>query len=268
LAAPYDPQLELLLLKDVRDPKLWDVRMLQIGKALPNKERHPTLGTRPLNQEDLLATLGTFTTVTFDALRKLAVSVSEHDKKAYYHLWNVVGWHLGIGDSKALRKLTRDRAITSWPDNNLLPLDVEEMDALYRRLGERLQGGTDEGRRLAKTLVQELSHPLPRPLDRAPAFFVRYFIGDAHADELEIEKGGYAELLTCRTGALERSARRAPYGRLARLTFPPVSQALTRYALRAFVSQARGRDAGITIEPATAARWGIQTGPEVRSPLR
>jgi hypothetical protein len=142
------------------------------------------------------------------------------------------------------------------------------MDALYRYLRERLQGRTDEGRRLAKTLVQELSYPLPRPLNRAPAFVVRYLIGDFHANQLEIQKGGYSELLTFRTGALERVARRAPVSRLGRLTLAPLSQVLTRYALRAFVSQSRGRDRGIMIEPATAARWGVQTGPEVRAPLR
>jgi hypothetical protein len=271
LMAPYEPPLDLMLLADFRNPRLWDVRMVEIGQERPGKDG-PKVGYRPLNQEDLLATLGTFTTVVFDALEKLAVPFSEHDKRAFYHLWNVVGWHLGIGDAKALKKLEPERptqgATQPWPGNNILPLDVEEMDALYRRLAARLQGGTTEGRRLTKTLVQELAYPLPRPLDRAPAFFVRYFVGDRRADLLEVERGGYFELLTSRTGALQRAARRAPNSRLGKLTFSPLSQAVTRYALRTFVSQSRGKDRGFVIDPATASRWGVQTGPEVRSPVR
>lgn len=270
LRAPYKPPNELLLLADFPNPRLWDVRMLEIHQELPGQKR-PKIAYQPLNQEDVLATLGTFTTVVFDALEKLAVRFNEHDKRAFYHLWNVVGWHLGIGDTKALNRLKPERpagAIKPFPGNNILPLDVEELDAVYRRLATRLQGGTAEGQRLTKTLVQELAYPLPRPLDRAPAFLVRYLIGDARANQLEVERGGYAELLTARTGALERVARRAPHSRLGRLTFSPLSQAVTRYALRTFVSQSRGRNRGFVIDPAIASRWGVQTGPEVRLPLR
>src|SRR5262245_52451265 len=66
LQAPYKPPLDLLLLADFPNPRLWDVRMVQIGQERPGKER-PKLGYVPLSQEDLLATLGTFTTVVFDA---------------------------------------------------------------------------------------------------------------------------------------------------------------------------------------------------------
>jgi hypothetical protein len=44
-------------------------------------------------------------------------------------------------------------------------------------------------------------------------------------------------------------------------------QALTRYALREFVARSRGSDRGLQIDPAIAARWGVQIGPEVR-PVR
>jgi hypothetical protein len=47
-----------------------------------------------------------------------------------------------------------------------------------------------------------------------------------------------------------------------------LSHTVTRYALRAFVAQSRGSERGFSIDPRIANQWGIQTGPEVRQPLR
>lgn len=230
--------------------------------AVPQASR---VTSQPLNQEDLLATLGTFTTVTFAALAKLSVPFDAHDQEAFYHLWNVVAWHLGIGEAQALNGI-REAQASNWPENNLLPLGVEELDALYYRLAERLQRPTEQGQRLAKALMQELRYPMPRPLQSAPDFIVRYLIGDEHADQLDIGRGGYAELLIRHTGALERVARLAPSSLVGRATLRPISQLVTRYAMRAFVAQSRGSDRGVAIARPVARTWGIQTGPEVRAP--
>ncbi len=284
-----------------QEPTRWEVRMLAIGEDKPSSlpavgaaegdpaeateedaafmgadaegseaaaeavPQAPQVTSQPLNQEDLLATLGTFTTVTFAALEKLAVPINERDKEAFYHLWNVVAWHLGIGDAQTLGGIGGSQP-SAWPANNVLPLSVEEMDSLYRQLAIRLQGPTEQGRRLAKTLVQELSYPLPRPLQGAPEFIVRYFIGDTCADELDVGRGGYAELIIRHSGVLEGIARRAPSSLVGRATFRPISAVVTRYALRAFVAQSRGNDRGVTIARPIAGQWGIQTGSEVRPP--
>jgi hypothetical protein len=261
--APYHPEHGRLFVADfVHPPSLWDVRMARIGE-----ETDEGVTSEPLNQEDLLATLGTFTTVTFEALEKLGISFDDDDKRAFYHLWNVVGWHLGIGDATTLADSATGKK-DSWPDNRIFPLEVQEMDELFNRLRRRLQGPTEQGRRLAATLVQDMSYPLPGPIQGGPAFVIRYLIGDHHADELEIEAGGYAELLIRRTRALERLARRTRTSLLGQLTLLAVGQALTRYALRAFQSPARGKEPGITIEPRIAGRWGIQTPPEADELLR
>ncbi len=263
LTALYKPEFELMKLHAFPDPQLWRVRMIDLG----GEDETGGVDSVPLNQEDLLATLGTFTTVTLDALQKLAVPVDDHDREAYHHLWNVVGWHLGIGDAKTFDKKDKPAPPTkTWRGNYILPLDADEMDTLYGRLSARLQGRTDQGRRLAKTLVQELASPLPGPMQGAPALVVRYLIGDHKADQLEIERGGYAELLTVRTGALERLARQGARVPLGALTVSLLSQTLTRYALRAFVDRSRGSDRGLQIDPSIAARWGVQIGPEVPAP--
>ena len=260
LDAPYRPTLPLLALEGLDDPAPWRVRMAQIGE-----DRVPST---PLNQEDLLGTLATFTTVTFLALEKLGVSFDDVDRRAFHHLWNVIGWHLGIGDAASVRDIPVGRAGPTWPDNVVLPLEADEMDDLARRLARRLQGPTDAGARLAKTLVQELSYPLPGPAQGAPNFLVRYMIGNAQGDDLDLGAGGYGQLLALRSGALEAVARYARGSRLGHLAIPRVSESITRYALRVFVSQSRGTGSGFSIEPRIANLWGVQTGSEIRPPLR
>ena len=136
------------------------------------------------------------------------------------------------------------------------------MDALFERPPERLEGESEEGRRLAKTLVQDFSYPLPRQIQGAPAFVVRYLIGDDRANMLDIDAGGYAELLARRTGALEMLARRTRATFVGELMLSAVSQMFTRYALR-LRGAVSGERAGLTIDPHTASRWGIQIGPEL-----
>jgi hypothetical protein len=260
LQAPYKPTYKLLFMEGLRDPRLWDLRMQQIDE---DRTR-----TEPLNQEDLLATLGTFTTVTFEALAKMGVAFDDDDREAFYHLWNVVGWHLGIGDVESVGDIDTGAGAGRWPNNAILPLGAPRMDDLVGRLRQRLQGQTEAGPRLAKALVQELSYPLPRPTQGAPAFFVRYLIGDEHADQLEIGAGGYVQLLVRRTGALASVAKRARVNPLGELMMSALSHTVTRYALRAFVAQSRGSERGFSIDPRIANQWGIQTGPEVQEPLR
>ncbi len=234
LKARYDPKLRSLACENLPEPKtLWHLRMTQIcepgGADL----------SEPLNQEDLLATLGTFTTVVFRALDKLAVPFDEEHRKAYHHLWNIVGWHLGIGDDAALAAVPTGLS-DRWPNNRILPLEVNEMDTLFERLQSLLEGETEQGRRLAKTLVQDFSYPLPRPMQGAPAFIVRYLIGDDAADKLDITGGGYVGLVARRTGALERLAQQTRMSVFGEYVLSAVAQMLTRYALRNFV-RGRGR---------------------------
>jgi ER-bound oxygenase mpaB/B'/Rubber oxygenase, catalytic domain len=257
LKARYDPKLLNLALRDLPKPKtLWHLRMKQIG------EPGGADLSEPLNQEDLLATLGTFTTVVFSALDKLAVPYDKGQRKAYHHLWNIVGWHLGIGDEAALAHIPTGLT-ERWPHNRVLPLKVKEMDTLFERLRSLLEEESEQGRRLAKTLVQDFSYPLPRPLQGAPAFIVRYLIGDEDADKLDIGGGGYVGLVARRTGSLERLAQQTRTSVFGEYVLSAMAQMLTRYALRNFVARSRESTRGLTIDPHTASRWGVETGPEL-----
>jgi len=216
----------------------WQARLRELGD--PDAE--------PINQVDLLATLTTFTTMTFEALELLGTQVGDAHKDAYHYLWRAVGEHLGI-----------------QPRN--IPATPEEMAALTRHVREQLQGPTEQGERMAKALVQELTYPLPRALHLVTPFTIRYLIGDDMADSLGIEQGGYTELLVRRSGLLAKVAEVTRKHQVSQVVVGAASDMLTRYTLRAFLAESRHSDRGLQIEPRIAARWGIQIGPETRPPM-
>ncbi len=242
--------------EDEPPPTVWDARLRTIG--LEGRDQPP------LNQQDLLATLGTFTTVVLRALERLGVAPTKKDREAFHFLWNVVGWHLGIGDERSFEQVGINRRTQAWTGNRQLPMNTIDMDAAYDYLAEQLQHPSDAGRRMAKALMQELAYPLPQPLQRAPAFVARYLIGAEHANWLDIEEGGYVELVLNDRRVIERWTARARTRAVGRASIGLLSRRVTRYALRAFITQARWSERGLTIDPRIASKWGIQIPPDPR----
>jgi ER-bound oxygenase mpaB/B'/Rubber oxygenase, catalytic domain len=232
---------------------IWDERLNEIGLGAGS--------SKPLNQEDLLATLGTFTTVVFDALDRFGISYTEDDRTAFYFLWNIVGWHLGIGDEQAV-PAPPNAFPGRFPGNRLLPLSDAELDSTYRHLAAELQQPTHQGRRMTKVLLQELAYPLPDRLRGAPAFIARYLLSEQHANDLGIERGGYTELVLNSTGLLLSWSRIARLNGVSRAGIGLLSQYVTQFAVRAFISQARWSERGLKIDPRVASRWGIELPPK------
>jgi ER-bound oxygenase mpaB/B'/Rubber oxygenase, catalytic domain len=130
----------------------------------------------PVNQEDLLLTLTSFSWVVLDGLEKLGVTISQADQEAYLHCWLVVGHMLGIRD-------------------NLLPSDVASARKLAETIAGRQFGPSPEGKALTKALQDLISSTLPGDMFRHVApIFIRYFVGDERAEWLGIEDHG-AEVL-------------------------------------------------------------------------
>ena len=261
LDGPPQPGHPSLLLERIENPTEWKARLIAAGLET-------SIGQPPLGQQDLLATLGTFTTVVLRALERLAVQFTDEDREAFHVLWNVVGWHLGIGDRATLVAASLEPQPNAWPESALLPISADEMDLTYDHLAKLLQEPSDAGRRMTKALMQELAYPLPQPLQRAPAFVARYLIGNNHADMLDIEQGGFFELAVAQSGALRKFTELARAGWVGRLSLGLVSRTVTRYALRTFITQSRWSERGLTIEPRIAGKWGIQIPPEPRTPAR
>ena len=96
----------------------------------------------PINQEDLGGTLMTFSLVVLDALRRLGVSISAQEHRAYVHAWNCAGDVMGI-------------------DARLLTRDVGAAEAFWERVKARRWAPSPEGQAMTKALVDAMAHATP-----------------------------------------------------------------------------------------------------------
>jgi mpaB/rubber oxygenase-like protein len=114
---------------------------------------------RPLNQEDLLGALLTFTVSVFEVLDKLGVEVDPDDLEAYLFRWKLIGWLLGMAD-------------------DVLPVDVAEAREMAELIRYRQLGPSNDGRELTRALIEALERAVPFPPMRAlvPAT-VHWYVG-------------------------------------------------------------------------------------------
>ncbi|MCB9598440.1 MAG: DUF2236 domain-containing protein [Sandaracinaceae bacterium] len=137
-----------------------------------------TLG-EPINQEDLVGTLMTFSVVTYEAARRLGVSWSRADADAWIHHWNVVGHFLGI-------------------DHDLLPQDLEDAQDLMEAIRQHQWRRSDKGRKLASALVDMMQEFFTQDMDALDGLsptLVRHLAGDHCADLLGLPESDWTKLL-------------------------------------------------------------------------
>lgn len=130
----------------------------------------------PINQEDLVGTLMTFSVVVTGALRKLGVAVGAREEEAYLHAWKVVASFLGIRPE-------------------LLPEDVDDGRALMAAIGRRHFRASRAGRVLTEALIACLVDLLPAPLAKLPPSVMRELLGDEVAEMLGVPSGGWASAM-------------------------------------------------------------------------
>ncbi|MFI5041126.1 MAG: oxygenase MpaB family protein [Acidimicrobiales bacterium] len=118
-----------------------------------------TPGGLPINQEDMLGTLLTFTTIPLETLDRQGVGYERDDAEAYLHAWSVVGHLLGVR-----------------PD--LLPLTLDEAGALQVMLSPRVQGPSPDARILGMALTSALGDSLRwGVLKGLPGSLITYYVG-------------------------------------------------------------------------------------------
>jgi len=96
----------------------------------------------PLNQEDLLGGLLTFSVTVFEVLDKLGVEYDPGDFDAYLHRWCVIGALIGV-------------------DERLLPLTPDQARAAAELIRSRWNRPSDDGRLLTGALADTLQASLP-----------------------------------------------------------------------------------------------------------
>ncbi len=118
----------------------------------------PTAGV-PINQEDLLGTLMTFTQTVFESLDRVGAVYQPDEAESYLHAWCVTGHLLGI-----------------LPD--LLPLDLKDATEITAAIRRRQTAPSEDGRVLGQALVGAMRDSMPlRILRPIPAAVVRWNVG-------------------------------------------------------------------------------------------
>lgn len=123
---------------------------------------------QPINQEDLLGTLASFSALVVDSFERLGAELSQEEHGAYMHCWNVVGSIMGIHE-------------------DLLFHDLDDGLALFQRIRERHHRRSEAGVMLAASLVEYADTLVPGEwLDGVNVSMLRYLCGDEVADMLDI----------------------------------------------------------------------------------
>ncbi|MCY7349210.1 MAG: DUF2236 domain-containing protein [Cytophagaceae bacterium] len=128
----------------------------------------------PINQEDLVGTLLSFSVVIVDGLRQLGIELTPEESEAYFHVWKIVGHFMGI-------------------DADLLSDDEDECRFLMNAILEQQAGPSKEGTELTAACIDLMESKMGiGPMKNLAPQFVRYFTGDRYADMLEVPKGDAA----------------------------------------------------------------------------
>jgi uncharacterized protein (DUF2236 family) len=111
----------------------------------------------PINQEDLLGTLMTFTWLILDGLDKLGAGLTPEEQQAYVDAWLVVGNLMGIEPA-------------------LMPRSVAEVRDITALIERRQVAESPEGRQMMTALLGMMQANLPRELATVPGCLVREFL--------------------------------------------------------------------------------------------
>jgi hypothetical protein len=220
---------------DVRHVRLMHAAVRWLIGHDPRVQWDPAWGT-PINQEDLLETLLTFTEIVYEVFDRTGIVYTEEDANAYLHTWSLIGYYLGIR-----------------PD--LLPLTRSQTAVLMPIVRRRQFGPSESGRDLMAALLAQGTRLAPPGLRGLPASTVRYYVGDATADLLSVPKADWTRMLF---GPLADLSRRVSLEELHRRLLQGLSQKIGFGMLSLAVRTERyGDRPAFEVPTSLAARWNI-----------
>lgn len=111
----------------------------------------------PINQEDLLGTLMTFTWLILDGLSRLGVRLTVTEQQAYLDTWLMVGALMGI-------------------EPQLLPKTIDEARATTALIERRQVAESPEGRDMMAALLGMMQSNLPVTFTTIPGCLIREFL--------------------------------------------------------------------------------------------
>jgi ER-bound oxygenase mpaB/B'/Rubber oxygenase, catalytic domain len=206
--------------------------------------RDPADGV-PVNQEDLLGTLVTFTVIVMEALDNMGIVVSDAERDAYLHLWLVAGHLLGI-DYALLRPAPLGPAEP--------PLDYLEMQAIRTSVFRRQAAPSIQGQLLTRALLDESERSIGPWLRSFPAASTRRLLGEYPADMLEVPFAGATRLVLEGLRPVARLVDPITHGRLFRY----VSRQTTRGMYQRWIEQATKGQRPPWRNQEFLSKWGVR----------
>ena len=205
---------------------------------------------RPINQEDLLMTILTFTEVVFEGFDRTGVEYTPSEAHDYLHLWSYVGHLLGV-------------------EPRFLPLDRASASTLMDHVRVAHFGPSPAGQALTGALLDQARGVLPRPLKGLPATSIRWYVGDSTADLIGVPNADWTRAVF---GPLASLTRRLSAGGVHRRLLSGFSERFGRAMLTAAVNAERAGDRasfsipeelrgplGVTAAPRAIALWPFRT---------
>lgn len=147
----------------------------------------------PINQEDLLGTLLTFTTVVFRGLESLQLPFDADAADDYLFTWCVIGHLLGI-------------------DANLLPLDRGAAEDLMWTIAARQQHQSAAGDQLMAALLHEMEQSMPWGMRTFPRALVRRLLDDDIADMLHVPRAWVWSRVIAQATTFDKVLSHLPFG--------------------------------------------------------
>lgn len=121
----------------------------------------------PVNQEDMAGTNLSFSLIVIRGLRKFGLTISYAEQEAFLHLWNVIGFLLGL-------------------DERLLPETGKEALLLEEAIRKRNFKSSAHGQSLTNSLINYFSAVDAAFPKKGTVQLMRYLLGDDVADLLAL----------------------------------------------------------------------------------
>jgi hypothetical protein len=123
---------------------------------------------QPINQEEMAGTLSAFSTLVINGLNQLGIKLTEEQKDAYVHCWNIVGHFIGL-------------------DPKLYPNTFAEGWDLGISIIQRNQTESSDGKFLVSSLIKNSQNYFFKGelIDFLPSYLINFFIQDV-SDTIEV----------------------------------------------------------------------------------
>lgn len=124
----------------------------------------------PINQEDLTGTLMSFSALVLEGLDMLGIKLTQREKEAYIHCWNIAGYIMGVNE-------------------DLLPKNPADAHSLGYAILNHQKQESEQGKVLTKALV-DFTHSISANniLHELSDSMMRYLLTDEIADMLGVPK--------------------------------------------------------------------------------